>query len=200
MYDLDKIEVPVEYECVDKIVLDIWKRKPLLVIHCGVNAYISCINLEQYAFNNCYNRADYKGNYLANDGRVCLQTKCKPDNYGMLRSNLNLKHIIETIGLSLQENDIYFSDKCKNSSMNMSDNEMLSSLVSISYDVGNYLCGYIYLKSLDNNTDRCLFVHVPCVDKPLSSKQTSIILEEIIKASLKEILNSNTKDMIENQI
>lgn len=172
----------MEYVCVDNAVQTIWTKKPLFVIHCGVNATISHINLEQYAVHDCYRRADYKGNYLPNGGKVCLKTKCKPDNIGILRCKLDLKRIIETIELSIKNNEKY-------NSITSNGMELPSSLVTVSYDVGSYLCGYIYLKSLDCNAERCLFVHVPPVDKPLSSQQTSIILEEIIKACLKEILH-----------
>lgn len=171
----------MEYVCVDDTVHNIWAKNPLFVIHCGVDANASHINLEQYAVHDCYSRADYKGNYLPNGGKVCLKTKCKPDNIGVLRCKLDLKRIVETIELSIKSNEKY-------NSMVSSGVKIPSSFVNVSYNVGSYLCGYIYLKSLDCNAERCLFVHVPPVDKPLTSQQTSMVLEEIIKACLKEIL------------
>lgn len=163
-YKIEKKLVSVEYDDVNKSVDEIWALKPALVVHCGVHGGANCIRVEELAYNHKFTRKDYSGKKLAG-GSACLVnngTAC-PE----IRTKLDVKKIVEkTIPLCGCE--------CKEP-MVCSD------------DVGNYLCGYIYLKSLDKNSARSLFVHVPPIDKPFSSKQVSDMVLKIIAECIRQI-------------
>nr|CAH8828567.1 unnamed protein product [Trichobilharzia regenti] len=60
---------------------------------------------------------------------------------------------------------------------------------STSNNPGNFLCGYIYYKSLQLSADRVVFVHVPSLDK-MSAEDIARSLLEIIRglAALKGIV------------
>lgn len=51
----------------------------------------------------------------------------------------------------------------------------------------SFLCGYIYLKSLDQNADRTLFVHVPKVDEPYSSNDVKRLLLRTIDLCMEQL-------------
>ena len=97
---------------------------------------------------------DFTGKCL-NDPMISLQNagKCRG-----LETNLNVDKITKTL-----------NEKHRN--------EMFEA----SCDVGRYLCGYIYLKSLDIDPNRSLFVHVPCINKPFTTQETAEAILKIIE-------------------
>ncbi|CAD7078917.1 unnamed protein product [Hermetia illucens] len=162
-HNIEKVLIPVQYDAVDEKVDEIWKRNPKLVIHCGVNGNANCIHLEQLAYNNQFCRPDFSGKIL-NSPSVCL------DNAGSCCDTISTEIDVQSI-----------VDKL------FPDTEACNPLCICSRDVGNYLCGYIYLKSLDRDKKRCLFVHVPPIDQPFSSQTTSEAIRQIIEECLHQL-------------
>ncbi|GAB0095920.1 pyroglutamyl-peptidase 1 [Sergentomyia squamirostris] len=134
-FRLEKLEVPVMYTDVDKTVPEIWKQDPILVIHCGVHGSTDKILLEKCAFKNCYGRPDWDGKCLpTSSADLCGHGQ----NCDRLETKFNVDKIAEELNQGKGE-----------------------PLFETSTDVGSYLCGYIYVKSLDFSLDKTLFIHVP---------------------------------------
>lgn len=197
-YKLEKIEVPVEYEAVDVIVEQIWSRKPKLVIHCGVNGSATCINIEKLAYNYHFTRPDYTGKHLA-EATACLKKSCHKQK--ALFCKLNLDKIVQVISdscgckpnvTSTLQSDSVSEEEEQQAINSNSDTNELSALpanaVKLSKNVGSYLCGYIYLKSLDYDCMRSLFIHVPPVDKPFSSETTAKAVLKIVEECLRQVV------------
>lgn len=125
------------------------------MIHVGVHGCACKIHLEKCAKNGFVSK-DYCSKQLC-DPVVCLENsgKCQ---------RLETKIDVDKITKSL--------------------NETHSNMFTASCDVGQYLCGYVYLKSLDKDPSRALFVHVPCIDKPYSSQETATGIHKVIEQCL----------------
>ncbi|KAG5681455.1 hypothetical protein PVAND_010889 [Polypedilum vanderplanki] len=154
-FKIKKLKVEVKYAAVDKIVEEIWKKDPYLVVHVGVHGYASKIKIEKCAINE-FPMRDYASKTL-NNPVLCLENAGKCDI-------LHTKIDVDTITKYLNENH--------------------RNMYESSCDVGKYLCGYIYLKSLDKNPTKTLFIHVPCIDKPFNTKDTSAAIYKIIEQCL----------------
>ncbi|CAO1356822.1 unnamed protein product [Diamesa hyperborea] len=162
-YKVIKKEIQVVYEDVNKEVDEIWKMNPSLVIHCGVHGSINKINLEKCAENG-FCSSDFKKNCLPDPVvNLTRNKRCE-----ILHTKINVDKIVKTLN-SRQEQPM-FEGSC---------------------NVGRYLCGYIYLKSLDVDPRKSLFVHVPCINKPFSSEETKDGLQEIIIQCIHQMIEYN---------
>lgn len=63
----------------------------------------------------------------------------------------------------------------------------LEGMFEASCDVGKYLCGYIYLKSLDIDPSRSLFIHVPCINKPYSTPEAAEAITKVIEQCVMDL-------------
>lgn len=112
---------------------------------------------------NGFGLQDFKGKVLP-DPVVCL---AKSGRCPGLETKLNVDKITKTL------------------------NETFNPMFESSCDVGRYLCGYIYLKSLDIDPQRSLFVHVPRIDKPYSTKDTADGILKIIEHCVMDLETSS---------
>ena len=118
-----------------------------------------CVNIEKLADSNNFNRQDYAGKHLTN-GKACKK-KIVPLRNPLFSVSSIWKKIIEVISENCECTPDYVSEDHNNK------------IVEICKAVGNYLCGYIYLKSLDRDCNRSLFVHVPPLNKPFMTTNSA---------------------------
>ncbi|XP_023164443.1 pyroglutamyl-peptidase 1 isoform X2 [Drosophila hydei] len=170
-YQLEQRMVPVEYESVDEAVAEIWQGQPELVVHVGVSGVAKCVYVEKLAYNHQFRRPDNAGKYLE-------KGTCPLPQHGhanVLRCGLDVDTIVRVV-----------NSACKDCVATAEADKTLGATMA-SKNVGSFLCGYIYLKSLDINCNRSLFVHVPPIDKPFSTSQTADILYRIIEQCIQQI-------------
>lgn len=154
-FSIIKRKVQVKYNDVDEIVKDIWAKEnsPHLVIHVGVHGKAKKILLEKCAINE-FCHPDYSSNILNNPKIKLNSRECD-----MLKTKFDVDKIVNFLNM---KHEAIFNSSC---------------------DVGTYLCGYIYLKSLDIDNSRVLFIHVPSIDK-ISSERTSSAILKVIEQCL----------------
>ncbi|EDV97739.1 pyroglutamyl-peptidase 1 [Drosophila grimshawi] len=179
-YQLEKRMVPVEYTAVDEAVAEIWKLQPELVVHVGVSGVAKCVYVEKLAYNHQFRRPDNAGQLLSK-GTCCLPNNGKAN---VLRCGLNVDKIVEAVNATCEE--------CVAPARSTGDKSL--SATKASKNVGGFLCGYIYLKSLDVDSKRTLFVHVPCIDKPFNTAQTAEIVYNIIEQCVQQIAASQLEN------
>ncbi|KAH8332221.1 hypothetical protein KR074_010816 [Drosophila pseudoananassae] len=178
-YELVKKLVPVEYGAVDEAVSEIWDLQPDLVIHVGVSGLAKCVYVEKLAYNHKFKRPDNSGQYLPNGS-------CQLPHHGkanVLRCGLDVDKIVAAVNATC--------DACvapADSNQPPNDKSKPPSATKVSKNVGDFLCGYIYLKSLDVDTKRSLFVHVPPIDKPFSSEKTAEIVFKIVEQCIQQVV------------
>ncbi|XP_001353170.3 pyroglutamyl-peptidase 1 [Drosophila pseudoobscura] len=176
-YDLEKRLVSVEYEAVDEACAEIWSRQPEMVIHVGVSGIAQCVYVEKLAYNHKFRRPDNSGQYLSN-GSCVLPHNGKAN---VLRCGLDVDKIVEAVNATCEA--------CVAPAIPNNSHKSLGA-TRASKNVGDFLCGYIYLKSLDVDSKRSLFVHVPPVNKPFSTEQTADIVLKIIEQCVQQVAAS----------
>ncbi|XP_069967005.1 pyroglutamyl-peptidase 1 [Bactrocera oleae] len=190
-YTLEKREIPVEYDAVDKAVEEIWSHNPQLVIHCGVHGSASCIHVEKLAYNHKFTRPDYARQHLPKSS-ACL-VNCNTtinDNY-ILHCGLDVDKIVQVVAESCDCTPTATEDAVP-STVNVEP--VAFTVLKSSNDVGNYLCGYIYLKSLDRNKNRTLFIHVPPINCPFTSEETKEVVLRIIEECIRQVMENGKED------
>lgn len=150
------------------------------MIHCGVSSFARNITLEACAYNYGFCRPDV-------DGKCLVGNFAKPINNGIGKKMLLTKLDVDRMAKEL--NGVETNDDCECRPPS-SDTKSSEKFITSS-DVGSYLCGYSYLKSLDFNLDRSLFIHVPEINKPLSSEETSNGILSVIKKCLDQLNEKN---------
>lgn len=128
-----------------------------LVIHVGVHGRIDSINLEKCSYSSGYCRPDFANKCLPCD-KIPLKSSNDKGKCEVLETNLNVEEIAREL-----------------------------TMVKCSREVGSYLCGYIYLKSLDIDRDRSLFIHVPDIGKPYNSEQTNQAIQKVMARCMQQL-------------
>lgn len=98
----------------------------------------------------------------------------------------------------LEENEVCTeNNKCPKLDTNINVDKIVKELNSeyrpifeTSCDVGNYLCGYLYVKSLDIDHHRTLFLHVPQI-KYLNSEECKNGILKVASKCISELIASN---------
>ena len=152
-------EIPVIYDAVHEEVPKLWKEHRPRLCIHTGVSPYTELKVEQCARNAGYHTLDV--------ARKCPKNnQCEPGAPGELETHINVDLIAE--------------------SANKRQNEVT---VAVSKDAGQYLCEFIFYKSLyiSNNQGGnipTLFIHVPTIGKPYSSTQMTIGLKHIIEAIL----------------
>lgn len=112
---------------------------------------------------NGFGLQDFRGKILS-DPVLCLKNsgKCRE-----LQTRLNVNKIVTVL------------------------NETHRPMFEASCDVGQYLCGYIYLKSLDVDPQRSLFIHVPPINKPYTIREMADAILKVVEHCVKDLDGSS---------
>ena len=155
-------EIPVQYDFVLKEVPDRWSSlQPDFIIHVGVSHLAEKLTLERQANNTGYDKPDVTG--LCPPGNCCVPSiSCQ----AKLSSCLDLMELSQKV-----------TEECREVGLE----------TVLSEDAGQYLCDFVYYKSLHATQGRSLFVHVPLVDKPYSLPQMTEGLKAVTKNVIQQL-------------
>ncbi|XP_065911057.1 pyroglutamyl-peptidase 1-like [Dysidea avara] len=147
-------EIPVVYDAVHEQVPKLWSEHKPRLCIHTGVSHYTELKIEQYARNSVYFPPDVNG-------------KC-PEKYeceagGPIRHETTINVQLICDGANKRQNDV---------------------TVLVSQDAGNYLCEFIYYKSLHVGTSPTLFVHFPTIGKPYTSTQMAIGLKHIVETIL----------------
>lgn len=131
------------------------------MIHCGVGSRDDYILLEKCSYNRSYCRPDLTMRSLNCPAVLIFNKTCTS-----IKTGLNVEHFVNRIN----------TDK---------------KIIEVSHDPGEYLCAYTYLKSLDMDCRRSLFIHVPKINQPFSSKETSDVICRVIVLCIEQLIEEN---------
>ena len=158
-------EIPVDYDFVLKEVPDKWSRhSPDFILHVGVSHLAEKLTLEKQANNSGYMKPDVKDSYPPGN---CCVASCQDVKKS---SCLDVEVLMADV-----------NQDCAR--------ENLKVEACVSEDAGNYLCDFVYFKSLHSLNGNSLFVHVPEVgeNKPYTIKQMTEGLAVIVKNVIKQV-------------
>jgi len=132
------------------------------------------IRLEKCAYNSCFILPD-------------VLEKCLSSSKANLINNPSCTILGTTLDVGRITNEL-----------NLEIKEYWPQMFKTSTNIGHFLCDYIYLKSLDIDKDRVLFIHVPPVDCPFSSDDTMNAVLAVIQKSIVQLMEK--KLIISNEI
>ena len=158
-------EIPVDYDFVLKEVPDKWSRhSPDFILHVGVSHLAEKLTLEKQANNSGYMKPDVKDSYPPGN---CCVASCQDVKKS---SCLDVEVLMADV-----------NQDCAR--------ENLKVEACVSEDAGNYLCDFVYFKSLHSLNGNSLFVHVPEVgeNKPYTIKQMTEGLAVIVRNVIKQV-------------
>lgn len=107
-----------------------------------------------------------------------------------IHCGLDVDKIVQVVAESCECTATTTNDAVQ-SSLNIEPDAL--TVLKSSNDVGNYLCGYIYLKSLDRNKNRTLFIHVPPINCPFTSEETKEVVLRIIEECIRQVMENEKK-------
>ncbi|KAM8960504.1 pyroglutamyl-peptidase 1 [Pelodytes ibericus] len=153
--DLKVYEVPVEYQTVQRLIPEIWKKhRPQLIVHVGVSGMATMVTIEK-----CGHNVGYAG---LDNCNFCPITHCCVDG-----------------GPACLHSVIDIDAVCKRASAGCLDVQF-----TVSTDAGRYLCDFTYYTSLYQSRGKSVFIHVPPIRKPYTGTQLGRAVQTIIKAIL----------------
>lgn len=156
--NLVTVEVPVEYQHVQKHIPLLWKEyRPVLVVHVGVSSIAKEVTIETCAHNDGYKNLDVAGK--------CAPSQCyKTNGKECINTGLNVSKLCADVN----------------------ESSCLAMAVPSS-DAGRYLCDFIYYASLNEDRSKVIFVHVPPLDEPYTAAELGHSLKMVVISMMKQL-------------